>query len=161
LRQRKVSSEVLADAPAGPQPQSLFDTNEISIVLGALATVLVYIVGTAITQSSDSLWLAGMRYASPVLPLAAMVAAIAITKISRDRTMIALAFLFVFAFTKLAQLTPWVAFNPSGFFSFGKYSVGAHVPAKIVDRFLGSGLFMFVRDLWRENPGTVEKTCKF
>jgi hypothetical protein len=43
----------------------------------------------------------------------------------------------------------------------GKYSVGAHVPARTADRFVGSGLFMFVRDLWRENPGTVEKTCKF
>jgi hypothetical protein len=67
----------------------------------------------------------------------------------------------VFAFTKLAQITPWVAWNPSGFIRFGKYSVGAHVPAKIVDRFVGGGLLLFVRDLWRENPGTVEKTCKF
>ncbi len=141
--------------------EPLLGTNEASIVLGALATILVYIIGTAITQPSDSLWLVGIRYASPVLPLTAMVAAIAIVKISRGRTLIALALLFVFAFTKFAQLTPWVAFNPSGFFSFGKYSVGAHVPAKIGDRFLGSGLFMFARDLWRENPGTLEKSCKF
>jgi hypothetical protein len=129
--------------------------------LAPRATILVYTVGAAITQPSKSLWLTGMRYASPVLPLTAMVAAIASVKISRDRTLITLALLFVFAFTKFAQLTPWVAFNPSGLFSFGKYSVGAHIPVKVVDRFLGSGLFMFVRDLWRANPGTVEKSCEF
>src|SRR4029077_16470961 len=113
------------------------------------------------TQSSDSLWLAGMRYASPVLPLAALVAAIAIVKVCRGRMLIWLILMVVFAFTKLAQLTPWVAWNPGGLISVGKYSVGAHVPAKIVDRFLGSGLLLFVRDLWRENPGTVAKSCKF
>jgi hypothetical protein len=102
-----------------------------------------------------------MRYASAVVPLAAMAAAIAIVKVSRGKMLIWAALMLVFAFTKLAQLTPWVSWNPSGFFRFGKYSVGAHVPAGIVDRFAGSGLFMFVRDLWRENPGTVEKTCKF
>ena len=69
--------------------------------------------------------------------------------------------MLVFAFTKLAQLTPWVSWNPTGLIHFGKYSVSAHVPVKIADRFLGSGLLTFVRDLWRENPGTVEKTCKF
>jgi 4-amino-4-deoxy-L-arabinose transferase-like glycosyltransferase len=162
LLSKELSPRVSAGAStAGPKPQPVLDTNEVSIVLGTLATILVYLIGTAITQSSDSLWLAGMRYASPVLPLTAMVAAIAIVKISRGRMLIALALLFVFAFTKFAQLTPWVAFNPSGVFSFGKYSVGAHVPAKVVDRFLGSGLFIFVRDLWHENPGTVEKSCKF
>ncbi len=64
-------------------------------------------------------------------------------------------------FTKLAQLTPWVAANPSGLFKVGKYSVGAHVPENVVDRFLGSGLFRYARDLWRANPGTVEQSCKY
>jgi hypothetical protein len=123
--------------------------------------MLLYAGGTAITQSSDSLWLAGMRYASPVLPLAAMVAAIAIGKVCRGRMLIWLTLMFVFAFTKLAQLTPWVSWNPSGLIRFGKYSIGAHVPANIVDRFLGTGLLIYIRDLWRENPGTVEKSCKF
>jgi hypothetical protein len=102
-----------------------------------------------------------MRYASAVLPLAAMAAAIIIIKASRGSALIWLSLLFVFGLTKLAQLTPWVAANPNGLIRLGKYSVGAHVPAKIVDRFLGTGLFIYVRDLWRENPGTVAKSCKF
>ena len=102
-----------------------------------------------------------MRYGSAVLPLAAMVAALAIAKVSRTSVLFSILLLLVFGLTKLAQLTPWVAGNPSGLIHFGKYSVGAHVPAKIVDRFLGTGLMAYVRDLWRENPGTVAKSCKF
>ncbi|HST30579.1 MAG TPA: hypothetical protein VLK27_07035 [Chthoniobacterales bacterium] len=149
------------DTTTPPVSCKLLQENEASILLSVLATVVVYGFGTVVTQSSDSLWLAGMRYASAVLPLAAMAAAIAIVKLSRGKILIWAALMFVFAFTKLAQLTPWVSWNPSGFIHLGKYSVGAHVPARIVDRFLGSGLYLFVRDLWCENPGTVEKTCKF
>jgi hypothetical protein len=36
-----------------------------------------------------------------------------------------------------------------------------HVPEKVVDRFLGTGVSKYVGDLWRENPGTVATTCKF
>lgn len=149
------------NATITPDSRRFLEQNEASILLSVLATAVVYGFGTVVTQSSDSLWLAGMRYASAVVPLAAMAAAIAIVKVSRGKILIWVALMFLFAFTKLAQLTPWVSWNPSGFFRFGKYSVGTHVPVGIVDRFAGSGLFMFVRDLWRENPGTVEKTCKF
>jgi len=138
-----------------------FETNETALLLSALLTIVFYGLATAITQSSDSLWLAGMRYASAVLPLAAMVAALAIAKVSRTSVLFSILLLLVFGLTKLAQLTPWVAGNPSGLIHFGKYSVGAHVPAKMVDRFLGTGLMVYVRDLWRENPGTVAKSCKF
>jgi len=160
---KKMADEVARDAATTPPESSpaLLETNEISILLSVVATVLLYALATAITQSSDSLWLVGMRYASAVLPLAAMAAAILIAKVSRGNPLIGLSLLFVFGLTKLAQLTPWVAANPSGLIHFGKYSVGAHVPAKIVDRFLGAGLLMYVRDLWHENPGTVAKSCKF
>ena len=137
------------------------DANESSILLGVMGAILLYGLATAMTQSSDALWLAGMRFASAVLPLAAMAAAIIIVKASRGNALIWLSLLFVLGLTKLAQLTPWVAANPGGLIRLGKYSVGAHVPAKIVDRFLGTGLLIYVRDLWRENPGTVAKSCKF
>ncbi|HET9857853.1 MAG TPA: hypothetical protein VFP99_08465, partial [Chthoniobacterales bacterium] len=163
-KQRDVAPELLQQdataVPAGNAP-GFWETKEMSILVSVFATMLLYALATAITQSSDSLWLAGMRYASAVLPLAAIAAAIVIVKASRESRLIWLSLLLVFACTKLAQLTPWVAANPSGLIHFGKYSVGAHVPAKIVDRFLGTGLLIYVRDLWRENPGTVAKSCKF
>jgi len=154
-----------APADSAPAEQQVaprfFETNETALLLSALLTIVFYGLATAITQSSDSLWLAGMRYGSAVLPLAAMVAALAIAKVSRTSVLFSILLLLVFGLTKLAQLTPWVAGNPSGLIHFGKYSVGAHVPAKMVDRFLGTGLTAYVRDLWRENPGTVAKSCKF
>jgi 4-amino-4-deoxy-L-arabinose transferase-like glycosyltransferase len=162
-KKKSVPLEEIANAETSPleNAPAFLETNEMSILVAVFATMLLYASATAITQSSDSLWLAGMRYASAVLPLAAMAAAIVIVKASRENTLIWLSLLFVFGSTKLAQLTPWVAANPSGLVHIGKYSVGAHVPAKIVDRFFGTGLLLYVRDLWRENPGTVAKSCKF
>jgi hypothetical protein len=139
----------------------LFETNEISILLSVLATTVAYGLITALTQSSDALWLAGTRFSSAVLPVAAIAAGLVIAKVSRGNWLICAALILVFAFTKLAQLTPWVAANPSGLFKFGNYSVGAHVPEKIMDRFLGNGFWKYVRDLRRENPGTVATTCNF
>ncbi|HEV3244237.1 MAG TPA: glycosyltransferase family 39 protein [Chthoniobacterales bacterium] len=151
----EITNTAFENAPA------FLETNQMSILVAVFATILLYALATAVTQSSDWLWLAGMRYASAVLPLSAMAAAIIIVKASRGNALIWLSLLFVFGLTKLTQLTPWVAANPGGLIRLGKYSVGAHVPAKIVARFLGTGLLIYVRDLWRENPGTVAKSCKF
>jgi 4-amino-4-deoxy-L-arabinose transferase-like glycosyltransferase len=163
LKKKETPSEEPSNPAMAPAESTAacLETNETSILVSVLATIVLYALGTAITQSSDSLWLAGMRYASAVLPVAAMAAGIAIAKVSRGNPLIWLPLLFVFGFTKLAQLTPWVAGNPSGLIGFGKYSVGAHVPARVVDRLFGTGLLSYVRDLWRENPGTVAKSCKF
>ena len=135
--------------------------NESSILLSVMGAIVLYGLVTAMTQSSDALWLAGMRFASPVLPLAAMAAAIVIVKMSRGNILVCVALVLVFGFTKIAQLTPWVAWNPSGLIRCGKYSVGTHVPVRLIDRVLGSGIAKYVHDLWRENPGTVATTCKF
>ena len=158
-RRKAQSADTRGGAATGPP--ALFETTEMSILVSVLATVALYGLETATTQSSDALWLAGMRFSSAVLPVVAMACGILIAKVSRGNWLICAALIVVFAFTKLAQLTPWVAANPSGLFKFGKYSVGAHVPEKVVDRFLGNGLLKYVRDLGRENPGTVTTTCKF
>jgi hypothetical protein len=158
---RKIARSDVTDVATASNIPPLLQINEMSILLSVFATVVLYGLATAITQSSDSLWLAGMRYSSAVLPLAAIAAGILIAKVSRGNWIIWTALVLVFGFTKLAQFTPWVAANPSGLIRLGKYSVGTHVPERVVDRFLGSGLLMYARDLWRENPGTVEKSCKF
>ena len=145
------------DATAGV----FLGANESSILLSVMGAIVLYGLVTAMTQSSDALWLAGMRFASPVLPLAAMAAAIVIVKMSRGNILVCVALVLVFGFTKIAQLTPWVAWNPSGLIRCGKYSVGTHVPVRLIDRVLGSGIVKYVHDLWRENPGTVATTCKF
>ncbi len=142
-------------------PGMFLEANERSILLGVMAAIVLCGLATAMTQSSDALWLAGMRFASPVLPLAAMAAAIVIVKTSRGNRVVWVALVLVFGFTKIAQLTPWVAWNPGGVIRCGKYSVGTHVPVRVIDRVLGSGIAKYVRDLWRKNPGTVATTCNF
>src|SRR5213080_1596500 len=112
---RKDTIDPAPSDPASAEQQvapRFFETNETALLLSALLTIVFYGLATAITQSSDSLWLAGMRYGSAVLPLAAMVAALAIAKVSRTSVLFSILLLLVFGLTKLAQLTPWVAGNP-------------------------------------------------
>src|SRR5205823_8741308 len=141
--------------------RSLFSDDEASLIMVGFATFACYILATAITQSSDSIWLAGIRYASPLLFLAPIIAAIVIVTISRGTILCWLPMLMIFSLTKLPQLTPWMAWNVGGLLRFGTYSVAAHVPLKVSDRFFGSGLWMYTRDLARDNRGTVGQTCKF
>lgn len=137
------------------------DANETSILLALVGAIVLYGFATAMTQSSDALWLAGMRFASPVLPLAAIAAAMIIVKASRGNILVCVALLLVFGLTKVAQLTPWLAWNSAGVIRCGKYSVGTHVPVRVIDRVLGSGMVKYIRDLWHENSGTIATTCKF
>src|SRR5262249_4959028 len=99
---------------------------DISLLITVLVTLFVYIGATAITQSSEGLWLGGIRYASPMLPLACVAAALIIVKVSRAKMAVWLPLLAIFAFTTLAQLTPWMAWNRTGLVKFGKYTVAAH-----------------------------------
>ena len=146
----------------GPvKTERCFEENEAALFAGVFSTVFFFILAMSITQSTDGLWLVGMRYATAALPLLAIVAAILIAKVSRGKIVIWFPLLLIFAFTKLAQLTPWLAWNPEGVLHFGRYSVGAQVPSSIVDRFLGTGLVAFLRDLPRENAGTVGKACQY
>ena len=163
VRLRRKNPDAAEAARKGSQevPEPLFDTTDRSIIVSVFATAALYMLAIAITQSSDSLWLIGMRYASAILPLMAIVSGVAITRVSRGKMILWLALMLLFAFTKLAQLTPWIAWNRAGSIRLGKYSVGTHVPSNVVDRFVGSGLWTYIRDLWHENPGTVEKTCRF
>jgi len=57
-------------------------------------------------------------------PLAAMVAAVAIVKVSRASALFSIFVVACFWTDEARQLTPWVAWNPSGLIHFGKYSVG-------------------------------------
>ena len=152
-----------SEGPAQPFVTSgeFLDANESSILLALVGAIVLYGFATAMTQSTDALWLAGMRFASPVLPLAAIAAAMIIVKASRGNILVCVALLLVFGFTKVAQLTPWLAWNSAGVIRCGKYSVGTHVPVRVIDRVLGSGMVKYIRDLWHENSGTIATTCKF
>jgi Dolichyl-phosphate-mannose-protein mannosyltransferase len=136
-------------------------TNETSVVLTVFAITFCYILAMAVAQTSDMLWRFGMRYASAVLPLVAMAFGILIVKISRGRFIIWVSLLLLFSLTKLGQLTPWMFWNRTGVLHAGNYSVAAHIPLRVPECFFGTGLSKFVRDLWRQNLGTVAKISEF
>lgn len=160
IRELGTASNIPPDIPKRAPPPA-FETDELSLLLGIFVTLFGYALATAITQSSDSLWLAGIRYASPMLALLAIGAAMLIVKVSRGQLKSAFFLLLIFGLTKLGQITPWMSWNASGFVRVGKYSVAAHIPLKIADRFFGTGLLKFIRDLWCHNSGSVAKTCQF
>lgn len=135
--------------------------NERDFLIVTFALLLSYGLALALTQSSNTLWIIGIRYTPALLPLMAIVAAVLITKLSREQTAIWLALLGVFGFTNLARLTPWIPGENRLPAPTEEESVNGHAPAKISDRLLRTGQFYFLRDLWRENRGTLAQTCEF
>lgn len=138
------------------------EKNEAALVVVTFALLFCYGLPIALTERSNSIWGAGLRHVPALIPLMAMTAAILIARVSRGRTALWLPLLLVFGLTKLAQLTPW-AFGdrklpvPKP----GTEFIALHGATKVRDSFLCGEDLMFLRDLWKENPGTVAHTCKF
>jgi 4-amino-4-deoxy-L-arabinose transferase-like glycosyltransferase len=140
---------------------AFLNPDETSLVLLAFGTLLVCGVAIAITQSASAQWFLGIRYATAAIPLLAMIAGILIARISRGRILIGAALLLLFGVTKLAQLTPWTVSAPKIVMPSQNESVAVHPPARILDGFLMTEQWLFLGDLWRENPGTVATTSQF
>ena len=114
----------------------------------------------ALTQRSAALWVTGIRYTSAIIPLVAMAAGVLIAKIAARRLFVWVAILLVFVFTNFGQITPWVLWadkNPNP----ENKIVALHVPQRIFDGLVATGPLLFVRDLFRANPGTVAAACEF
>jgi hypothetical protein len=70
------------------------------------------------------------------------------------------ALLFVFAFTKFAQLTPWIFWADKNPDPESKI-IALHPPSNAMTAFLPVDEVLFVRDLWRSNVGTVGECTEF
>jgi 4-amino-4-deoxy-L-arabinose transferase-like glycosyltransferase len=143
-----------------PIPKFL-EEREAAFLLVTFLTFLCYGLAMAVTQSSNALWYLGLRYTPAMIPLMAMIAGILIAKIGRGKVAIRLPLLLIFGFTTLAQLTPWTFWSEKVALPNRDHFVGAHVPTKTIDLFLGTGQLLFLGDLWHDNPGTVAQTCQF
>jgi 4-amino-4-deoxy-L-arabinose transferase-like glycosyltransferase len=152
---RKESGHRHASSSPLPNPE------EVGLILLGFATLLFYGLVMAITQSTGTQWFVGLRYATPAIPLVAMIAGILIARISRGRIVIWASLLLLFGFTKLAQLTPWTIFAPKIVAPGKDVSAAVHPPARILDGFLMTEQWFFLNDLWRQNPGTVATTAQF
>jgi hypothetical protein len=130
------------------------------LLLVIFAMILSYALAMALTQRTAALWVTGIRYTCAIIPLVAMAAGVLIVNIARQRTFVWISILLVFAFTNLGQITPWVLWadkNPNP----ENKTVALHVPQRIIDGLFATGPFLFVRDLFRPNPGTVTAACEF
>jgi 4-amino-4-deoxy-L-arabinose transferase-like glycosyltransferase len=135
-------------------------SREWDFLLVIFAVILSFGVAMALTQRSAALWVTGTRYTSAIIPLVAMAAGILIAKIAHQRAVVWMSILLVFAFTNLGQITPWVLWadkNPNP----ENKIVAVHVPQRLMDGLIATGPLLFVRDLFRANPGTVTAACEF
>lgn len=135
-------------------------SRERDFLLVIFAAILSFGVTMALTQRSAALWVTGTRYTSAIIPLVAMAAGILIAKIAHQRAVVWMSILLVFAFTNLGQITPWVLWadkNPNP----ENKIVAVHVPQRLMDGLIATGPLLFVRDLFRANPGTVTAACEF
>jgi 4-amino-4-deoxy-L-arabinose transferase-like glycosyltransferase len=146
-------------SPAATAPWFLRD--EQSLLLVTFATLVAYGLVLGLTQSSNLLWLQGLRYAPALIPLLAIIAGILITKVSGDRPLIWLGLLFCFGFTQLPYLSPWLLWYHDVEWPEQKELVKAHAPARLVDHFLRGEQLFFLSDLWSRNPGVVGHVCEF
>jgi hypothetical protein len=124
------------------------------------AVIFSYALAMTLTQRTAALWVTGIRYTSAIIPLLAMAAGILIVKVAHQRAFAWMSILFVLAFTNLGQITPWVLWadkNPNP----ENKIVAVHVPQRIIDGVIATGTLLFIRDLFRSNPGTVTAACEF
>ena len=133
---------------------------ERDLLLVIVAIILSYAFIMALTQRSAALWVTGIRYTSAIIPLVAMAASVLIAKIAAQRVFVWAPLLFVFAFTNLGQITPWVLWADKNPDPENKI-VALHVPQRIIDGLIATGSLLFVRDLFQPNPGTVAAACEF
>lgn len=140
---------------------AFLNPDEASLILIGFGTLLFYGVAIAITQSGPAQWFFGIRYATAAIPLMAMIAGILIGRLSRGRVLIGASLLLLFGVTKLAQLTPWTVAAPKIVTPSQNEFVAVHPPARLLDGFLTTEQWLFLGDLWRENPGTVAAISQF
>lgn len=149
------------DASGGRQ-DPLLDRRQLGFLFVTLVTLVCYAAAMAISERSDDIYGAGVRYTTAIMPLTAISAGILIVNVSYGRIAVWFPLLFIFVFTKAAQLTPWIFWGEKATTFDGKELVHAHPALNYADRYLTTGeLVAFMRDLKQENPGTLAKACQF
>jgi 4-amino-4-deoxy-L-arabinose transferase-like glycosyltransferase len=145
-------------------PSGVLENNEKNLFLAIFATLFSCALAMAFTESNRDLWFMGIRYTPAMIPLVAMMAGILIIKVARARVVIWLPLLLLFGLTKFALITPWFALEDNATIIAQPEQVKpveAHVPTEVAERFFGAGQLAFLRDLGRQNPGTLGQACEF
>lgn len=125
------------------------------------ATLIAYGIVTAATQSREQIWESGVRQATAVIPIATVVAALAIGSVARAKRFVWAGLVAIFAFTNVPRLTPWTVWSAPAIEWDAGSTVVLHRPMRPIDRWLRTSQLAFARGLIAANEGTVAAICEF
>lgn len=144
----------------GRRKEQPFQQGERDLLVAIIALVVSLILGAVVTQRSAAIWVTGVRYTSAIIPLVAIIASLLILKVSRGKTVVFVGLLAAFALTKIAQITPWTVWadkNPDP----GDKLIAFHAPNHAIAAVLPAENFLYMRDLFRKNVGTLGESVEF
>lgn len=118
-----------------------------------------YALLTPLLLSSVQIWDFGLRYGCGMLPLAAGVTGVLVSRASRGRRGVLVGLLLLFGLTHVGgSALPWL-FAPERAADPEERAV--HVPRGLVARWLRTEWIGFARELWETSPGTDSKLVEF
>ncbi|HEX5071078.1 MAG TPA: glycosyltransferase family 39 protein [Vicinamibacterales bacterium] len=127
----------------------------VTAVIAGLAFVI------AATQTRDFIWMSGVRYAAAVVPLAALLAGLAVSFAARGRWAVWTTLVLVLGLTKFGRLTPWTFWEGPWAHRDREAAVTFHNPENVLDRLLRTSQLAYVRSLLHENLGTTSQIADF
>jgi hypothetical protein len=146
---------------AAPPAAALCTPDELALIVAITAISVAYAGAMALTQSRDTLWMAGMRYTPAIIAFTAALAGLLIAKASRGRWQVWVALVLVFGFTRFARLTPWTFWEEPTAIRRTDAPVTFHMPPRWIDRVLRTGQIGYVRSLFQGDLGTTARISEY
>jgi len=144
----------------GISPKDFWQKREADVLVSVALLVTAYGGCLALTQSIPQLWYLGVRNSAALLPLLTLAVGILIARVGSRSPKVWVPLLVAFSTTKLAQLNPWVCLcNRAEENRIGV--VTPHVTSRLVDSFICTEQWLYLRDLWAANFGSIANICDF
>jgi hypothetical protein len=136
---------------------SLFTPDERALLVVSTAIAAAYLGVLALTQSAQNLYVAGLRYASPLGPLTAGVTALLVWRATATRRAVGLVVMLVLTLTPLGQLTPWAPLLAPARGS----QPTVHVPADRATMVANTPLLSLAHELLQGRDGVITGITDF
>jgi 4-amino-4-deoxy-L-arabinose transferase-like glycosyltransferase len=142
---------------------SAFSEGERTMFVLVISLLIAYGILVAATHEATLIFSFGVRQVAAVIPLVAILTGTLVAKWSQSRFIVWVGIMTLLAVTKLGTAAPWLYFCETEYGPFFKKTMyaAAHKPKTWKDRIFRTSLMGVARDLWQENPGTVQQICDF
>lgn len=121
---------------------------------------VVYAMIVPIVLTTTDIWVFGLRYVCALLPLAAGVSGVLVSRASRGRVVPAAALVALLSFTHLGGNSLFWAFAKGGVFPT-QTSASFHTPPGLLHKLVRTDLAGYVRGLFEPNPGSVSDIVEY